>query len=619
MNEKDKWYYLRLLILSACTSLALTMNFSPVPESAGGLSAIYPDLKNGFGGTSFTSTFLCGLLFAFNYKIDKIKDVKLRLLAPVCFFVSVIWVMGESFHIDNTLFALYGSYVQILKTVIYVIGITYLLMQLAYFFRWILDMTALKGWDVPKREMRLTQTYRKHPFLCPFIILIIGLLPQLILSYPVGMSYDARYQLSQFFGLDTFTSHHPPASTWLMGEIVSFGLLFGNGNIAVFLYIVLQYLLFALITAYLLYTIRAYFQAPRWLQLLTLVVTLVSPYHAAYVGVMLKDILYSYVLLLTIIEVLYMLKRETYFWKSVWHMGMLWISASLTILLRNNGQYVIYPTILALLVFTLREKINKIEKVKFFTLVFLIIILVNSASAYLEINYVEQRGSIREALSLPFQQTARYVKEHEQDVTEQEKEIISKVLDYENLSSLYDPVKSDAVKATYNSTTTKTELKEYLFVWVKQFFRHPMTYIEATVNQNYSLLWPKAEVYNYYTDAIHEDYEPSRELAEFLGLQEVKSPLFQGLATLQALYAGTSLMLPIIGMFSNLAFYNLLLIALLVFAIHDKMKNLILVMVPLLMSDLIIVAAPYVSPRYVLPIIYALPVILALYIEERKG
>ena len=619
MNEKDKWYYLRLLILSVCTSLALTMNFSPLPESAGGFSAIYPDLKNGFGGTSFTSTFLCGLLFVFNYKIDKIKDVKLRLLAPVYFFVSVIWVMGESFHIDNTLFALYGSYVQILKTVIYVIGITYLLMQLAYFFRWILDMTALKGWDVPKREMRLTQAYRKHPFLCPFIILIIGLLPQLILSYPVGMSYDARYQLSQFFGLDTFTSHHPPASTWLMGTIVSFGLLFGDGNTAVFLYIVFQYLLFALITAYLLYTMRVYFRAPRWLQFLTLIVTLVSPYHAAYVGVMLKDILYSYVLLLTIIEVLYMLKRGTYFWKSVWHMGMLCISASLTILLRNNGQYVIYPTILVLLVFAWRKKINKIEKVKFFTLVFLIVILTNSVSAYLEINYVEQKGSIREALSLPFQQTARYVKEHERDVTEREKEIISKVLDYENLSSLYDPVKSDAVKATYNSMATKTELKEYLFVWVKQFFRHPMTYIEATVNQNYFLLWPKAEVYNYYTDAIHESYKPSRDLAEYLGLHEVESPLFQELATLQALYAGTSLMLPIIGMFSNLAFYNLLLIALLVFAIHDKMKNLILVMVPLLMSDLIIVAAPYVSPRYVLPVIYALPVILALYIEERKG
>lgn len=46
-----------------------------------------------------------------------------------------------------------------------------------------------------------------------------------------------------------------------------------------------------------------------------------------------------------------------------------------------------------------------------------------------------QKGSTREMLSLPFQQTARYLRDNPQDVTEDEKKIISAVLDYEKIQS----------------------------------------------------------------------------------------------------------------------------------------------------------------------------------------
>lgn len=48
------------------------------------------------------------------------------------------------------------------------------------------------------------------------------------------------------------------------------------------------------------------------------------------------------------------------------------------------------------------------------------------------------------------------------------------------------------------------------------------------------------------------------------------------------------------------------------------MGKVILLTIPLLMGDLIIVAAPYVSPRYMLPVMYAMPLVLTLYMDERK-
>lgn len=618
MYQKGKGYYLKLTILSLCTALALSMNFAPaMEEGVNGLSAVYPDMKNGFGNTSFVATLLFGILFFSNYRLDLLKKEKI----PgrfICFLLACVWVMGESFHLDNTLSALSCSYVQILKTLIYVLGVTYLLNQLLYLLKWWLDSTALDGKDLPQRENRLLLANRKHPFLCPFLILLVGLLPQLIFSYPVGMSWDARYQLSQFFGLDSFTSHHPPASTWLMGKVVSFGLLFGNGNTAVFLYAVLQYFLFAAITAYMIYTIRVYFHAPRWLQLTSIIVALVSPYHAAYIGVMLKDVIYAYMILLMAIEIMYMLNPDDCFWRSGKHMVLFWISASLTILLRNNGRYVVYPTILALIIYFCYKGMKKANRVKMLVLVMAVFLSEVTVLGFLNKNYVEQAGSVREALSLPFQQTARYLKEYGADVTEEEKEVISRVLDYESLPELYDPEISDPVKGTYHPEASQQDLKAYFQVWIKQFFKHPMVYIEATMNQNYFLLWPKAELYNYFTDVVYEDYEPSLRLAQYLSLHEVDATVFRGISTLQTLYVATSLMLPILGMTSNIAFYNILLIFLMIFALKHKIGKVILLMIPLLMGDLIIVAAPYVSPRYMLPIMYSMPLVLALYIYERK-
>lgn len=606
-------YYLKTIMLTLCTAVALTMDFSPQDTSVMSFSAIYPDFLHGFGGTSFIATIVWAALFYGAIKIDEMKSEKIHGVLLVCFFLSIIWTMGKSFSIDNTLKALYCSCVQVLKTIVYTIGITYLLFQLAFLFQKLLDVSATGYKADAINSSGIIKMYRKHPFGFPLIVLLIGILPHLILSYPTRMSFDARCQLGFYFGLQQFSSHHPPFSTWVMGKMVSLGIAMSGANLGVFLYSIMQYFALAFVTAYLIYTLKVHLCAPKWLQAITLLITLISPYHAAFVGVMIKDLLYSYCLLLFVIEMLHILRAES---QNKKHIILLSISGILTVLLRNNGKYVIYPAIIVLAFFSLRKGKIK-EKVFMWIAAVSIIICSTMIEEYFLQRYVQVEGSIAEALSLPFQQTARYVKEYGSEVTPEEREVIAQILDYDSLASLYNPEISDPVKWTYSSMATKDDLKAYMKIWMQQFLKHPWCYAEATLNQNYFLFYPPAEIYTYFTDVV-DDTESGKELAGYLNIHGARSNISQGLRTLQELYVGTMIMVPVIGMFSNVGFYNILLLFLVLYAIREKCFKTLILTAPLLLTILIVIAAPYVGPRYVFPVIYSMPGVIAFYIDEKR-
>ena len=75
-------------------------------------------------------------------------------------------------------------------------------------------------------------------------------------------------------------------------------------------------------------------------------------------------------------------------------------------------------------------------------------------------------------------------------MTTKETDAIKDVLDYEHLAELYNPELSDDVKWTYNNEADKNAKKSYIETWFDQFLKHPLTYIEATLNNTYRYLDP---------------------------------------------------------------------------------------------------------------------------------
>lgn len=99
-------------------------------------------------------------------------------------------------------------------------------------------------------------------------------------------------------------------------------------------------------------------------------------------------------------------------------------------------------------------------------------------------------GSDKEMLSIPFQQTARYLKEYPDDVTESEEKAIRAILDYDNLAQIYEPEISDHVKDTFRNSSSKEDLSNYFKAWFSMFCRHPGVYFEATFNNTYGYYYP---------------------------------------------------------------------------------------------------------------------------------
>ena len=88
-------------------------------------------------------------------------------------------------------------------------------------------------------------------------------------------------------------------------------------------------------------------------------------------------------------------------------------------------------------------------------------------------------------LSIPFQQTARYVHDLEYDVTPEEQAAINAILPYEELGELYNPELSDPVKDRMKSVTGD-EFKRYLNAWLVMGLRHPGVFIQATLKNTYT-------------------------------------------------------------------------------------------------------------------------------------
>ncbi len=144
-----------------------------------------------------------------------------------------------------------------------------------------------------------------------------------------------------FYGEQAFTSHHPPFHTWLIGMAVQLGRKMGSANMGLFLFILLQTILFALVLSYSITTMKR-LNAPRWLIVLTKFIAVVSPYYTAYIGLITKDTLYSYAFLLFMIELIYLvylLRGE--FWHKRMHTVLLLLSGVFVILLRNNGKVIV--------------------------------------------------------------------------------------------------------------------------------------------------------------------------------------------------------------------------------------------------------------------------------------
>lgn len=566
-------------------------------------------LKFGRSNTMMlTYLILAIFLFVFyNKYFNKFKGKMTYRVISLIF--SLLMVFGYSYDVAGNSSLVFGSVSIIIFSILKMIGYFVLFNTAIHLLNDIVVKKKIKDEKLPK----ILSLFDKHPFLFSFIVIVICYLPYIIAYYPVIINYDAANQIKEVMGIHTrymdsvvllnpnvyITNFNPIIHTLLIGGLFKVGYLIGNVNFGMFLYSIVQLIIVISVFAYSIYYLNK-IKVNKKLILIILGIYALVPLFPFYAMTAVKDVIFSSLILLYCIKLYDIMKYK----QTTKQYILFSLLVLLIILFRNNG---IYTIVLSLpFAMILKKEIRKP----------ILIIFIFNIAMYIGYNKVLlpsleiANTSIREMLSVPFQQTARYAKYYGDEISDEDKKIIDKVLGYDDLGERYEPDLSDKVKNKYNKYTTDEELKEYFQVWFKYLLKRPGVYIDATINNVYGYFYPNTSAWYIYTDLNHKLPEAGFDY-HFNGLN--------GLRSILSAYGEAFPYIPILGTIANIGMVVWIHILLLGMLIVNKMKKYIVLLLPAFSLILVCIVGPANTYfRYILPCVFALPSLILILYNELK-
>ena len=533
---------------------------------------------------------------------DKEKNIPLNILA-VCFTLCML--IGYSFYRAGTAILMVSSFINIIVNILKFIGFYSLIKNCLYKLYYLFTKYKFKN-----VTGKLLNKMNEHPFIFSLIVLSIVYSIYVIVFYPGVINPDNANQIKEVLGMHTryldsiivinenvtLTNFNPIIHTLLLGNLFKIGYVMGNVNFGLFLYTLVQVIIVVLTLSYSIYFLHKEKVRNRYL-LVMLGAYIFIPFFPFYAITAVKDTLFSMAVLLYTIKLYQFIKYENTFKSNL----LLLVIMLLVILLRNNGIY------LLLLSFPFAFFVKKSLR-KSVVVMTIIVLLMNTAYGKILTALEIPNTSIREMLSIPFQQTARYVKYYSDEVTEEERAAIDKILTYDTLAERYDPRLSDQVKNEYNRYATNEDLKDYFIVWGKMLFKKPMTYINATVANTYGYFY--TDSYRWY---IYNDLNP---ILPSEGFDYHFNNLNISRLLMRA-YGNGFKELPVLKLLVNCGMYTWAYVFLLFVLLLTKKRDLIVILLPAFASILIIIAGPANTYfRYVVHYAITLPLIVGLVFKD---
>lgn len=470
--------------------------------------------------------------------------------------------------------------------------------------------------DNQKKKNKLMQLFDNHPFIFSIVTILLLWLIYIIAFYPGILSPDPSFQLLQYFNIDNkyseyvnlidknviITNHHPVLHTLLLGFFTNIGIkFFSSFNIGLFIYTIFQTIILSSTLSYTIKFMKEINISLKYRKICLLIYSLV-PVFPLYALSPVKDVIFGSLIILYIISIYKFIKfKEQIKFKDIILEIILMV---LITLFRNNGIHVILLSF-PFLIFTNKENLFK------FILIFISTILIYfSYSKIILPHFKITNGSIREVLSVPFQQTARYVKEHKKEVTKKERNAIDKLLNYDTIDTRYNPKLADPVKNEFNKDYTDKDLKNYFNVWFTEFKKHPITYVEATIENTYGYFYPIET--NWYV------HVKGKKIVNNYGF-DYHFNMLKPIRTILKGFAITFPYIPFIGLIINIGFNSWILLFMLSYMIYKRKYKDIIYLIP----SFILLLVCFVSPantyfRYALPNIFAMPVMLSMFSKIKE-
>lgn len=410
-----------------------------------------------------------------------------------------------------------------------------------------------------------------------------------------------------------WVDHHSAFYTILLGAFVKGArAVCGNENAGIAVYSAIQGFFMAWVLAYSLYKLKKYGVCPL-IRTCLAVFYAFFPWMPRYAFMATKDVLFAGFLMLYILlfaDLAFEAKDRIRTNEVV----RLVVYAILIFLFRKNGLYVCILSIPFLLL---------VNKKWFKPLAIALICIFAAQAAYsgvlLPVCHIPD-GSVSAALTVPLQQTARYLHYFPDEVTPEEREIIDRVVDYNALAEKYEANRSDYAKSCWRKEADGSDFAAYMKVWAKMLVKHPMTYVAATANSNHGYFYPVVMELSDFEKASEGSYQ-NINVDQYFDFHPTRNVLTENVRTLLRVCDQFLERVPLVNLICTSALYVWILVFSWTASIVNKDRKLLMPVVVLLMLMLTIITGPCngnVYHRFTYPVAMCAPAVAALAYRKQE-
>lgn len=438
-------------------------------------------------------------------------------------------------------------------------------------------------------------------------LLLLMWLPAYLGIFPGAYAYDSPTQLEQFRS-GQLTTHHPVLHTLLLGLCLDkIGGIFHSFNVGIAVYAVLQMSFMAAVLAFSIVYLRRR-GVPGWFRGLAIIYFGVSPTIQMFMNSTTKDVYFSGVFFLFLLCLLELGGSGEAFFGKRSNIVWLVLSGFGTMVLRNNGLYVV----LALFVIALIATDRDVKKKLLLPLGILAAMYFVYAIPFCKALGVE-KGGVQEMLSVPLQQMARTYVYHAGELKPEDCMLLEELVPVENLYG-YVPTVADNVKNYFNEEVFRRKPMEFLKLWLRWGVKYPVVYVESFLINTVDFWYPQAIVDGYNPGLPTTDFFHYRvgEPGKRVNLMPRVYDFYKKISIDRAVQSR-----PLMFMLLSPGWYLLLVIWGSVTVWYKKKKDFALFCVALLLAEATVLLGPIAQVRYVLILYLVVPVLFGMFLQKK--
>ena len=475
----------------------------------------------------------------------------------------------------------------------------------------------------PSKKARKPGLSAGKTFAVFFAVSLLAFIPAFLALFPGYTAYDTPMQMEQFFTQGILNATQPVPLTLLFAGCLRLGvLLFHSANAGLLLHTILQ----LLFTATCLSCVGCLFV--RWglkrrLAIILILLLEALPFVQIFALTTAKDGFFSplFALWLALTADLFLeAGKQAPDMKRLVCYGLVSLTMILT---RPQGKYLfIAAFLLWLLTFLVRFRMGIIQAareglIRFSALaagVLLISALITGTLYRAAGVYPASPG---EMLSVPIQQMTRVVALRESELTANELAAYDAYFDRSKVATNYIPQISDLMKMSpvFNKAAFSENKKDFFLLWLKLFKKYPLEYADAFLYLTDGYFY-QGLGYSHAWAGLADEFVPGP--AEYATHAVSLFPAYRGFL-LENVGKTFAVKVPVVRRLCtiSLPFWVLAAVGSLVLKKKRQAAAGILMLLILYFGTLLL--GPVCTVRYTIPLLYAIPVLIALLATEREA